>query len=280
MEHAVGYEVLACAVALHDGLYEVLWHVGIVGQQLLGVLGQAVAAVAERGVVVVRAYARVETYAADDGLRVEALHFSVGVKFVEVAHAQGEVGVGEELHGLGLGQPHEQGVDVFLDGSLLQQSGKLVGGLVQPLVAFRTANDDAAGIEVVVKGLALAQEFRREDYVFRVHLLAYHLGITYGDGALDYHYGVGVDAFHQFDDLLHMTRVKVVLHRVIVCRGGDDNEVSIRISLCPIQCRSQVEFLFSQVFFDVIVLNRRLAAVYQVHFFGNHVYCRYLMVLA
>ena len=53
LQHLVGHEVLAGAVGLDDGLDQVLGHVLVVGQQLLGVLGQAVAAVAEAGVVVV-----------------------------------------------------------------------------------------------------------------------------------------------------------------------------------------------------------------------------------
>ena len=58
-QHLVGDEVLTGAVALHDGLYEVLGYVFVVGQQLFGVFWQAVAAVAEGGVVVERSDARV-----------------------------------------------------------------------------------------------------------------------------------------------------------------------------------------------------------------------------
>ena len=84
MQHGVGYVVLAGAVALDNGLDEVFGHVLVVGKQLLGVLGQAVAAVAKRGIVVVRADAGVETHALDDGARVEALHLGIGVELVEV----------------------------------------------------------------------------------------------------------------------------------------------------------------------------------------------------
>ncbi len=38
VQHAVGDEILAGAVALHNGLDQVLRHVGIVGEQLLGIL--------------------------------------------------------------------------------------------------------------------------------------------------------------------------------------------------------------------------------------------------
>ena len=41
-QHSVGDVVLARAVALDDGGHHVLGHVGVVGQELLGVLGQAV----------------------------------------------------------------------------------------------------------------------------------------------------------------------------------------------------------------------------------------------
>ena len=46
LQHLVVHEVLAGAVGLDDGLDQVLGHVLVVGQQLLGVLGQAVATVA------------------------------------------------------------------------------------------------------------------------------------------------------------------------------------------------------------------------------------------
>ena len=83
LEHLVGHEVLARAVGLDDCLDRVLRHVAVVRQQLLGVLGQAVAAVAEAGVVVVRADARVQAYAADDLRGVEPAGGGVGVQLVE-----------------------------------------------------------------------------------------------------------------------------------------------------------------------------------------------------
>ena len=62
LQHLVGHEVLAGAVCLHDGLDQVLRHVPVVGQQPLCVLGQAVAAVAEAGVVVVETNARLKEH--------------------------------------------------------------------------------------------------------------------------------------------------------------------------------------------------------------------------
>lgn len=61
---------------------DALRHVAIVGQELLGALGQAVAAVAavaEAGIVVMRANARIEANAVNDLARAYAMGGSVGV---------------------------------------------------------------------------------------------------------------------------------------------------------------------------------------------------------
>ena len=142
-EYAVGDEVFARGVGVDDGAHEVLGHVLVVGQELLGVLRQAVAAVAERGVVVHVADAGVKTHTVDDLLGVEAFHLGVGVKLVEVADAQGEVGIGEKFHGLGFGGTHEEGVDVGFERALLKEGGKGAGGFVQVCVAFGASHDDA-----------------------------------------------------------------------------------------------------------------------------------------
>ena len=114
LEDLVGNKVLAGAVALDDGGHHILRNVLIVGQELLGVFGEAVAAVAKAGVVVVSADAGVKTDAVDDVLSVESFHLGIGVELVEIADAQGEVGVGEELHRLSLFHADEQTRDAFV----------------------------------------------------------------------------------------------------------------------------------------------------------------------
>ena len=73
LQHTVRDKVLAGAVAVNNGLDQLFGHIGIVGQQLLGVLGQAVAAVAEAGIIVVAADARVKADAVDDLLGIQTL---------------------------------------------------------------------------------------------------------------------------------------------------------------------------------------------------------------
>ena len=97
LQHLICHEVLAGAVGLDDGLDQVLRHVPVVGQQLLGVLGQAVAAVAEAGVVVVGADARLQAHAVDDVAGVEAADHEAGVELVKVDHEENKVGVGSSI---------------------------------------------------------------------------------------------------------------------------------------------------------------------------------------
>ena len=113
-QHLVSDKVLAGAVALDNGGHHILGHIGIVGKELFGVLGQTVAAIAKRGVVIVGTDTGVETYSGDDGLRVETLDLGIGVEFIEIANTQGEIGVGKELHGLGLGHAHQETRDTLV----------------------------------------------------------------------------------------------------------------------------------------------------------------------
>ena len=97
-----GDVVLSRAVGVDDGLDEVLRHVAVVRQLLLGVLRQAVAAVAEAGVVAVAADARLQAHALDDLRGIQPARTSIGVKLIEASHAQRQICVTEELHRLGL----------------------------------------------------------------------------------------------------------------------------------------------------------------------------------
>ena len=254
-EHAVSDEVLTSAVAVNYRLDQVLRDVSVVRKKLLRVLRKAVAAVAERRVVVEVTYPRVQAHSPDDVARIKSLHLRVGVKLVEVAYTQGEVRVREQLHSLSLGQPHVKGLDVLLQRAFLQQGGELVRSTVQTVITLRAPHYDAARVEVVVQGLALPQELRREDDVPGPCLAAYALGVSHRYRALYDHDSLGVDLHDQVYDLLHVARVEVVPHRVVVGRGRDDHVVGIPVGGFPVQCGHQVQVLLRQVFLYVFVLD-------------------------
>ena len=77
-----------------------------------------------------------------------------------------------------------------------------------------------------------------------------------------------------------MGGVEIVLHWVVVGRCGDDDEVSVLVCLHAIGGSLQVEYLFSQVLLDVVVLDRRPAMVDQLYFLWYDIHSRHLMMLA
>lgn len=114
-EDLVGDKVFTCAIAFHDGTDEVFGYIVVVGEELFCVLWEAVTAVAKAGVVVVCTDTRVETDAFDDGFCVQPFYFCVGVQFVEVADAKGQIGIGKKLHCLGFFCSHEEARDALVE---------------------------------------------------------------------------------------------------------------------------------------------------------------------
>ena len=242
LQNLVGDEVLTGAVGLHDGLHQVLGNVLVVGQQLLGVLGQAVAAVAEAGVVVVASDARLQAHAVDDVAGIEAADLAVGVELVEVGHAQRQVRVGEELYGLGLGGAQHELRDALGAvgvhalqlggiGALREQAGEALGSRDGLGVVLRRAHHDAAGVQVVVEGLALAQELRAEEDLAVAQPLAKPRGVADGNGRLDDDPGVRVHRANGGDGGLDGGSIEEVPIAVVVGGRGDDSVVGTRVGL-------------------------------------------------
>ena len=278
-EYAVGDEVFARGVRVDNGAHEVLRHVLVVGQELLGVLRQAVAAVAERGVVVHVADTGVETHAVNDLLGVESFHFGVGVELIEIADAQSEVGVGKQFHGLGFGGAHEEGIDVGLECALLKEGGKGAGGLIQMLVAFGTSHNDARGIEVVVESFAFAQKFGGEEEIAAVEALAQLRGVAYGNSTFDYNDGAIIDAHHFAHHAFDGRGVEEVALYVVVGRRGDDDKVGFGIGFRPVEGGGQVKRFFGEIALDIFVSYRRFSVIHQVYFLSHDIHGCYFVVL-
>ena len=295
LQHLVGHEVLAGAVGVHDGLDQVLRHVPVVGQQLLGVLGQAVAAVAEAGVVVVRSDARLQADAVDDVAGVEAADLAVGVKLIEVGYAKSQVGVGEQLDGLGLGGAQHElrdahgavGVHALQLGwvrSLGKQACEALGGSDGVGILLRRAHNDAAGVQVVVERLALAQELWAEEDLAVAQPLAKPRGVAHGDRRLDDDPGVRVHRANGGDGGLDGGSVEEVPVRVVVGRRGDDGVVGARICLGHVDRGVQVELAlprlcFRQESLDLVVLDGRHIVVDLLDLLGHDVQSMHLIVL-
>ena len=290
LEHAARDEVLARTVGLYDRLNEVLRHVPVVREQLLGVFGQAVSAVAKRRIIVVITYTRIEADAFDDLGGVQVFDLGVGVELVEVADAQREIGVDEQLRGFRFGAAHEEDVDVLLVSALLQERGEVVRLLARPLGGFVVANDDAARVQVVVQGLRLAQELRAEQDVVRMEFLSDVPGVANRDCRFDDDGGLFLRRFiHRgFEDKannrLYCRTVKEVLLRIVIGRRCDNDEIGVFISSCTIrsclEMKSARSFSgFPQKLLNVFILDGGLVVVEFLHLFWDDVDCCYVVVL-
>ena len=229
--------------------------------------------------------ARVEADTFDDGGRIQALDLGIGVEFVEVADAEGQVGIGEELDSLGLLESHEEYGRVGALSPFHQQLGKGVGSRFQFFGTingeeFGCADDDAAGVEVVVESLALAQELGREEQTqVGTVALVDTLAVAHGDGALDDHHGLRIDTQHEVNDVFNVVGIEEIALRVVVSGRSDNHEVGIAIGRGAIEGGGEAQRLLGKVFFDVFVLDGRLAMIDFVHLLGHNVNGHHLMVL-
>ncbi len=297
VEHAVGDVVLARAVALHDSFDQVLGNIVEIGKKLLGILGKAVAAVAERRVVVVSADARVSAYSADNGLGIKPFHLSISIQFVEERDAESKVRIGEERHCLGRGRSHEKHGSILLERSLMDEAGKGMRSLFEGRVVI--PDYDAGRIEVVIKCLGLPEELWCEDDPGSDHphgavgkalavreSFARAACIPDRNSGLDDHHCVGIHLQDHLDDLLDMRGVEEILLGVVVRRGGDDDEVRASIGGAAVERGCQVQrdgiacgIGARQVTLDVVVLDGAYTTVEQIDLFRNDIHGRHMVAL-
>jgi len=236
------------------------------------------------------------------------------------AHAQDgdALGLFARADAVGDGERAGEGEAVAIaDGALYKQGGEGASSLAETIDVgdggdglvfigevgmvhlLRVADDDAARIEVVVEGLALAEELGGEEEVELLHALARiaeveAAGVAHGDGRFDDHHGVGVDGQHEVDDFLDVGGVEVVLHGVVVGGGGDHDEVGVGIGrfaveggdegamaslLSLIGAHAGQEAAVAEVFLDVVVLDGRDTAVEFLDFLGDDIDGRHMVVL-
>ena len=223
--------------------------------------------------------ARVKAYAVNDLLRVQALALRVGIQLIEIGNAQRQIGVGEQLDGLGLGKAHEERINVLLDGPLLQQCRKFVGGCDKVRILRVGADDDAGRVEVVIQGLGLPQKFRAEQDVPAAEPFPHRHRVAHGNRRFDDHDGIWIDLRDKADDCLHCRGVKVLGLAVVVGGCSNDHKVRIGVGCLCVQRSGQIQLLLSQIFLDVIIPDRRFARVDQCDLFRQDIHRRHMMVL-
>ena len=157
---------------------------------------------------------------------------SVSIKLVEVRNPHGEVGVGKELDRFGFCGISKEDGDVLLDGTLFEQTGEDLG-------ALGSLTDDNAGrVQVVIKGMTFAQEFRGEDQILGAQHIAGLQGIADGNGRFDNHDGVWIDGHDIPDDSFNGLGIEVVGVRILVGGCCNDDVVGTFVGFFFIECRT------------------------------------------
>ena len=55
--------------------------------------------------------------------------------------------------------------------------------------------------------------------------------------------------------------IEIILDRVVIGRSSNDDKIGIAVSRGTVERRRKIELFLREIFFDVFVLNRRLAAI-------------------
>ena len=103
--------------------------------------------------------------------------------------------------------------------------------------------------------------------------------IAHRNGRLYHHHRIRIHTQHQINHIFNVVRVEKILHRVVVGGCRNHNVVGIPVSRSAIKRGSEIQLLFSKIFFDIIILNRTLAAINFIHLFRYHIHSLHLMML-
>lgn len=249
----------------------------------------------QRGVVIEGTDAGLQAHALDDVTGGEPTGLAIGVQLIEVGDAQGQVGVGKELNGFGLGGAQDELGDalgsvligaIMLGGvdALSQQGCKLLRRRDSLVVILRCANYDTRGMKIVVKRMALAEEFRREEDALIPTHLTQGSCVTHWNGGFDHDPSRGVNRAHRVDGRLHARGIKEVLFRVVVGRRGHHDVVSAGVGLGRVHRGRQAQLplpglRLGQKPLDLRVANGRLEITQLLDLLGDDVQRVHIVVL-
>ena len=86
--------------------------------------------------------ARIEANTIDNLLSVQPLHLSVGIQFIKIADTQCQISISEQFDSLCFRKSHEQGIDVLLNSTFLQEFCKSVCCLHQTSIIHISADNN------------------------------------------------------------------------------------------------------------------------------------------
>ena len=149
----------------------------------------------------------------------------------------------------------------------------------QTFITQVSTNDDTGRIQVIVKSFGFTQELRAEDNILGIELLTHRSGISNRDSRFDDHNSIRIIFHNQLNHSLNRRSIKVLGLAIIVGRSRDYNKIRIRVCSLCIQGCSQIQILFCQIFFNIVILNRRFLVVDHIDLSLHNIDCNHLMML-
>ena len=178
---------------------------------------------------------RIKADSIDDLLCVQSLHLCISVQLIEIGYTQCKIGICKQFNCLCFRKSHKQGINIFLNSTLLQKFRKSMCCFYQSDILHISTNDDTRRIQVIVESLALTQEFRTEDDIVTVELLAYRCSIANRNRTLNNHDSFRIILNDQFDYSFNCRCIKKVLLGIIICRCSNYYKISITVCFLCIQ---------------------------------------------
>ena len=271
--------LLPCFIGLHHRADHGFRHIPVIGQKLLRILGQAVAAVAEGRIIVEIADAGIIAHALDDIGGMQPFFLGVGVDFIEISHPDGQERIGKELDGLRFRRPRNEHRNLFLYSPFLHEGRKKAGPRKKMFLPLRNPYDNSGRIEIVIECLSFPEKFRRKEYGKGGVPLGNLLGVADGDGGLDHHQSLRFHPLNLGQDGLHRSRVEMAGDIIIIRRRRNDDELRLPVSTVSVQSGSERKLFMLQVVLNIGIRNGRLPAVHHIHLLRNHIHRSHLMML-
>ena len=141
------------------------------------------------------------------------------------------------------------------------------------------ADHDAARVEVIVQGMALAQKFRAEQNMRIVEFFAHRRRISNRHGGFDDHSRLRRILPGQRQHGFDAGSIKIILFWVVVGGGGDHDDIRAGVGGCGIGRGVQIQRLFGQILLNFPISNGAFAGCQQGYLFGQDIYRPYLVVL-
>ncbi len=192
----------------------------------------------------------IQTHAINHLPAIHPVYGCIGIQFIKIGYAHGQISIGEEFDRFGFSGAGKQYINISLDRTFLQQTGK-------GFCAFRLFSDNNTGwIQIVIQRPALTQKLGRKEQVLTTIFFSHCGGKPNRHCRFNYHHRIRIDHHNILNNSFHRAGVKIIGLGIVVRRGCNDDVISACICFMLIQCCMKLELFVGQKIFNLGILNR------------------------